>query len=248
MRLLVLLLLSLTACATQAQHPSSPEERKPTPSTVTRENPGGDAAHPVDAALTRLLQEPIGLHVDKFETLEVPLADRLHWRRVRFIGYPTRAGFRYGDDHFAVVLLDYRQAEGGDTPAECLSRFVDRAYDMAARFDLEVDKVEQGLHKPAESEAAVWRIGAVPPDKSVDAIPFARAAGHFTTLTNRDHYLTAVVGYRSWPGTCLVHGFAVRIGSDEALATRVVDRWMAELAPRLRWQGRVHATPPIEDR
>jgi hypothetical protein len=79
-------------------------------------------------------------------------------------------------------------------------------------------------------------------------MPFVRASGHFTTLTNRDHYITAAVGYRSWPGTRLVHGFAVRVGSDTALATRVVERWLSELAPRLHWLSELSGAPPIENR
>jgi len=79
-------------------------------------------------------------------------------------------------------------------------------------------------------------------------MPVARVSGRFTTLLNTDRYLGAIVAYRSWPGTCLVEGFVVKIGSDEALAKRTVDRWVTDMAPKTLWAGRLHAAPAFRNR
>lgn len=75
-----------------------------------------------------------------------------------------------------------------------------------------------------------------------------RSSGRLNTLFMRDHYEVGVVAYQSWPGTCLVQGFAVRVGSDVTLARRVVSRWVDEAAPILHWAGWLREAPPFENR
>ena len=86
----------LGGCGGAAQ-PAGLPHAAPTPTSVSKDNPGGDADDPDKAALLRLLAEPLGALTDKFETLRAAFPDWPNWRRVRFIGYPLRAGFRYGD-------------------------------------------------------------------------------------------------------------------------------------------------------
>jgi len=79
-------------------------------------------------------------------------------------------------------------------------------------------------------------------------MPYVRGSGEFTAIFTRHRYVGAVAAYRSWPGTCLVHSFAVRVGTDPALAQAVVDRWLEELAPRTRWLPRARSAPKFENR
>jgi hypothetical protein len=261
-----------SGCAT-AVPPSPPEARTPTPVTVTKENPAGDAKEPEDAALTRLLKEPIGNRFDRFHTLMLAVPDVGNWRRVRIFGHPTRVTYRYGDKHYAIDMVDYRAADGGqDSPDACLARFVARASEEAERYSVNVGPIERGVsnyrpgpeanHLLGERDAApaplfdaarqsgTQRVAAqaqAPEDRMLP-MPYVRVAGSFATLFNRDRYLGVVAAYRSWPGTCLVHAFAARVGTDEALARKVIDRWVADLAPRLEWTARVTSAPPFEDR
>jgi hypothetical protein len=366
----VTVLSGLVGCA--AAVPSAPEARVPTPGTVTKDNPAGDAESPVDAALQRLLHEPIGAKDDRYRTLRPRLPDADNWKRVRFFGYPTRAGFRYGTDHYALALIDYSEAED-DAPRACLERFMARAQQAADVFDLEVGPLQREVRTHArgvesvdwvkwEAEEQVRRkelaekrkrmreerkkraeerrrrreelkrqagntpakvskpaassskpaaapeaelgsrlraignrllrgVAAPTPNDTPDEgnvatkptvpsevqpkaqagsgvrrlfgararrsplagleaadMPVLRTSGAFNTLFNDDRYLAAIVAYDSWPGTCLVHGFAVRVGSDETLAQAVLDRWIAEAAPQLMWRGSLRARPEIENR
>jgi hypothetical protein len=214
-------------CTPAPLRPSSAAERTPSPGTVTHTDPAGDAASPVDAALERLAVEALGVQSDRPHTLYVPLPDAANWQRVRFLGYPTRAGFRYGEDHYAVAVVLYEDAGGDAAPVACLERFTRRAVRTARLFELEVGPLDRELRGDT---------------------PLMRASARFVTLLERDRYVAAVAARPSWPGTCLVHGFAARIGTDAALAHAVVDRWARELASELRWQPTVTRAPPRDDR
>ena len=64
-------------------------------------------------------------HVSGLAQFHVPMPDWQQWRRVTFFGMPTFAGFRYGDEHHAVMGIWVRENAGGAklSPAECLDRF-----------------------------------------------------------------------------------------------------------------------------
>jgi hypothetical protein len=79
-------------------------------------------------------------------------------------------------------------------------------------------------------------------------MPSVRSGADVVTFFRRHRYVGAVAAHQSWPGTCLIRAFAARVGTDEALAQRVVDRWLAELAPRTRWSTRLRRAPRFEDR
>lgn len=394
-------LLLACGCATAPARPATVAERTPSPGSISRDNPGGDAVHPADAALSRLLEEPIGTKLDRFQTLKARFPDIGNWRRVRFFGHPTRAGFRYGKDPaYAMGAIEYREAEGDDTPAACLQSFLRRGARLAQTFEIEMGPVhrEVGRHyrgpesvdwvehekrqkrkrqrrqerlakrrEQRKQRLAVVRARAeqvarrrkqaqnrriadtfeewskrpapaaradasAPPPAGRDPTPTdgatksdeqiaetstalrarrdqlrrliqlgpklravgrrapqgatrARRAsprrdrpgptrqelwdlrwqrheerygmatmpalhtwGRFNTLIDNEPYLGAAVAYHSWPGTCLVQGFAVKVGTDETLASKVLRRWIEELAPRLLWVERLREAPPIENR
>src|SRR5690606_13488536 len=102
-----------------------PPGQPPTPETITRAEPGGDAHDPHLAALQRLIEEPWGYREDRQNTLRVPMPDSPNWRRVRFHAVPTFAAFRYGDAHHAVIGVWVQAVEEGepDDLASCLARF-----------------------------------------------------------------------------------------------------------------------------
>jgi hypothetical protein len=419
----------LGGCTGRPSQPSTPAERAINPETITRDNPAGDALSPTDAALERLLNQKLGRKIDKFKTIEPAFADAKNWKRIRFFGYPTRGGFRYGKDpSYAAAVLYYWEAED-DAPTSCIEHFATKAQRIADVFDLDVgemkrqmrdhrrgveavdwpawedewlereekriaalkerieksEKRREAMRKrvarrraarmlrfrlaaakpkleaaPAEGEsgakAGTTKIdtqkkaepkasdASVEPDtkpppapqpaeealsaeeaealakrkkrlealkKRVEAakrrraerlanmtpeekkkleerrqqakerrqqarerrkerlakmmqprpapipkakelgvgdMPAITTSGEFTTLFNRDKYLGAMVAYDSWPGTCLVQGFAVKVGSDEALAQKVLDRWLDEMAPILRWHRDLREQPPIKNR
>ena len=335
--------------------PASQAARTPTPQSVTRDNPAGDADSPADAALERLLNSKVGHKEDKFETLDVPLPDRKNWKRIRFFGYPTRAGFRYGKDPtYAASVILYSETDD-DSPISCIEAFATKAQRTADLFDLEVGEMKRSLDEhrkgveavdwpaweaeweererqriskvkqaraerkkrraemrkrmlerrkiriaearkrraeaqerakqakanpskkpttpgegndaaiapdpketpkatadaknkprrtrlrlphfkalkrfanrkrskrpPRKDRALEVRPAPLPPELEPGHMAVIRTSGQFETLFDRDRYLGAVVAYESWPGTCLVQGFAVKMGTDDELAAKVV--------------------------
>jgi len=360
--------MTTLGCSTQAPPPSTPEARTPTPGTVTRNNPAGDADSPVDAALERLVSEPISHKEDKFRTFRPMFADAGNWKRVRFWGYPSRAGFRYGKDNYAVSILLFEKAENDD-PNACLTAFAKKALNTARLFDVKIGDVERlerihprGLEaldmgalmaeelrryearrarrdegreqliamlerrKATQRSAARRRAaksGAVTPeavasesegtasassegpteaaearakkpkrrnnrfglgwlrdrlrrhDARTDALekrkkrkhpvdypytvklieekgdatmPVLLTSGGFKTLTNDDQYLAAIVAHPSWPGSCLVQGIAVKVGTDPKLAEKALQRWLDEAAPDSKWRYDLREEPTFETR
>lgn len=257
------------------------------PSPGTGDDPGGDAAQPVDAALERLLSEPLGRHVDYWHRLEVPLPDRAHWKGTRFKRYPTRAAYQYGDTYIALAVVAYTAADGQDSPSACVKPLLKEMRAAAKAYDIEIGSMhretrtrlggpesvdwqrEGAAERPArrvvpdvrsrptsERQRRVRALMAGQPFSDVDApsvfspteMLVVRMSGHFNTLFKRDEYVGAVVAYASWPGTCLVQGFVVRVGSDLMFARRVVTRWVEDAAPGLRWASWLREGPPTDNR
>jgi hypothetical protein len=261
-------------CATPPP-PQTPQARSATPTSINRHEPGGDAVDAHSAALERLRDMPIGTKIDKFRTIKARFPDAENWTRVRFWGHPTRAGFRYGKAGHAIAVIKYFDAEGDDAPTSCLDRFLREAQVQADQFSIDVAAVQREAREHYHStewralqrlpehvaarEAAERREAQRRKEQPhlrvhriarprMGEMPVARTEGRFTTLLNRDHYLAAVAAYRSWPGTCLVQAFAVRVEHDRALAEQVTDRWLDYFAPRLAWSFRLHEAPPFANR
>lgn len=220
-------------CATSA--PRQPPGVPPTPATITKENPGGDADDPGEAALLRLAELPWGHRKDYWGTLKVPLVDWKNWRRVRIFGHPTRATYRYGDDHHALATVWYKKVEGPDDPESCLARFVDEAMPAAKTYSVAFGPIvtQRGVQKVRGEEKP---------------IAFHVLDGSVESLLASDDYVGGVAAYQSWPGTCLVHGFAVVATEHRELAIRVRDRWVSEGAARLVWTKKVQEAPEPKTR
>jgi hypothetical protein len=229
------LLLALAVAGCGGAPPSRPPGLPPTPESVTRANPGGDAADPLRAALERLAEEPWGHRRDRFNTLKVPLADWKQWRRVRIWNHPTRATYRYGDDHYAVATVLYTEIAGRDDPDACLAAFWEKNLPLADAYGVRLGETQLlRTTQDVDGETRPMLVKLV--DGSIEAV-FAS-----------DDYVGAVAVYQSWPGTCLVHAFAVKSGDHRDIALKVRERWVSEGAPRLRWLKQVTDAPETKAR
>lgn len=208
----------------QKQPPGVP----PTPSTITKDQPGGDANNPEVAAQERLLTEPWGMRADRQGVLMLGLPDPNNWRRVKFWLIDTFTGFRYGDDHHAVAALFLRDAPfaGADGDA-CLKDFEQWLDGQASKFDAQASEVT--------SETVRWRGEQL-------VIRKREASVRWGFSTKR--YAAAYGSYAFWDGTCATLGYAVPMREDEALAIRVRDRLAAEGFSRLVARG---STKPLRD-
>ena len=215
-----------------ASTPRRPVGLPPTPGSVTAQNPGGDAANPELAALERLEREPWGLQRDRFNTVLVPLPDARTWKHVTLWGIPTRAAFRFGDEHYGVVGVWYEATTERSDPQSCLERFV------ASRRKLVEASGFRVVVAPVASGAQAIRSGPVGGpalDASSDSPLWTRA------------YAGALASLPSWPGSCLIEGFMVAAGKHRELAARVRDRSVAEGATHSIWQSRVMRAPGLGD-
>ncbi|MFO0759534.1 MAG: hypothetical protein U0359_23785 [Byssovorax sp.] len=219
----------LSACC--PARPTRPPGLPPTPKTVTKENPGGDAADPEGAALGRLLVEPWGWKRDRFDTLRVPLMDWTKWQRVKVWGHPTRASFRFGDEHYGVIGLWYTETDEPNDPASCLARFVGETMAKAEALGVSFG--------PPTRLTREQRVGA-----EVRPIEVELVEGTVDTLVSKSSYLGGLAAYTSWPRTCLIEGFAVIADRHRELATRIRERWLNEGIPRLAWEKKLHEAPP----
>ncbi|MGK4001670.1 hypothetical protein WMF31_03520 [Sorangium sp. So ce1036] len=226
-------LTGLAACGSSP--PPRPPGLPPTPASITRENPGGDAADPERAALERLLSEPWGRRRDRFNTLDVPLVDWKSWRRVRIWNHPTRATYRYGDAHHALVTVLYTDTSGPSDPDSCLDEFWAKHAPLADAYGVRLGEA-QLIRTTQEIDGEVRPLVLKLLDGSLESV-FAS-----------DAYAGAIAAYESWPGTCLVSAVAVKSSHHPELARRVRDRWVDEGAPRLRWTRRITEAPTTDAR
>lgn len=230
---LLTLLVATSACNSAV--PSRPPGVPPTPTSITRKNPGGDAADPEQAALLRLLQEPWGNRADRYGTLHVPLADWKNWRRVRIWGHPTRVTYRYGDDHFALATVLYTTTSGPSDPDSCLDEFWAKHAPLADSYGVRI-----GASELVRTTQDI--------DGEVRPLVLKSLEGSLESLLSSDDYMGGIAAYESWPGTCLVQAVAVKSTHHADLARRVRDRWLDEGAPGLRWMPRVTKAPATEAR
>jgi hypothetical protein len=218
----------------QAAAPSA-KPAAPTPTSVSKANPGGDSNDPERAALERLLNEPFGFRRDFWGSLRIPLVDWKNWRRVRIWGHPTRATHRYGDGHRAIDTVLYTPSEGPSDLASCLAKFVEYASSTAQAYGVRMSEPQLiKMNQPVGEEMKPMLVELR--DGSIDSL-----------LAVND-YVGALAVYPSFPGTCLVRGFAVVATNHRDLALKVRDRWVREAAPGLQWEKNVKDPPATDAR
>jgi hypothetical protein len=216
---------------------AAPGDNVPTPESVNKEEPGGDAPDPELAALTRLAEGTVTRGWDKPKFLAVHLVDAKLWRRVKATAMPARAMFRYGDDTHALAVVMYQPSDGPDDPRSCLKKFMRVADDAATTYDItyeispiyDRDQTVDGRKKP---------------------LVIQLAEGHVNAPFFQDDYVGGIAAYESFPGTCLVEAIAIVSTHHPEAARRARDRWVNDAAPLLQWDMKKlgdHA-PPFEDR
>ena len=209
-------LLAVLACSTvQRQPPGAP----PTRSSITVEDPGGDAADPEAAALTRQLRLPMGWAEDKDGELRVPMPDPANYKRVRYWAIEHFTGFRYGSDYHVmnVVLVQDLPADETHDSETCLRRAEKWGHPTLRTFEVKLGQ--------AESAETTWQKQEVHV-RSVD--------GYLDFGGERRRFSAAYAAYAAYPDACLVFGMAVPWGQHEDLAKQVRDRWVKDAVPRIR--------------
>lgn len=206
----------LAGCATT---PTQPPGQPPSPESISRDRPGGDAHDPHRAALLRLLHEKWGFRKDKDGQLVVPLPDVKHHKRVRYWAIDHFVGFRYGKDYHVMNVAFVQDVPEG-TPTDsrtCLRRAEKWGHPQLRAFEVKLgrrDAVEQTWHG---HDVLV---------KTVD--------GYIDFGLKRRHFSAAYAAYPAYPNACLVFAMAVPWRDQEQLAREVRDRWVREAVPLIK--------------
>ena len=201
------------ACGGPAQTTKHPPGLPPAPATVTVKEPGGDAADPHSAALERLMTAPWGTRNDKDDQVNVPLPDSENWKRVRYFGVEHYVGFRYGDDHHAMVIAFTQELPAG-TPMKsdtCMRHFEAWGLPQTHPFDVKFSPFETNLGK--------WQ-GKILESRSVD--------GRVNLGFTASEFSGAWAAYPAYPDGCLVLAIAVPWHEHKDLAQKLRDRWVSE--------------------
>jgi hypothetical protein len=206
----------LLGCASAGtQPPGAP----PSPKSISKETPGGDAHDPHQAALLRQLEMPFGFGMDKDHQLRVPMPDPRNQKRVRYWAIEHFTGFRYGSDYHVmnvVLVQDVPDGSKEDTHS-CLQRVDKWAFPQLKSYEVK-------LGAPTLTEVE-WE-GKPITVKSVD--------GQFAFGLEQREFSAAYAAYPAYPDACLVFGIAVPWRDQEELAKKVRDRWVHEAVSRLK--------------
>jgi hypothetical protein len=207
----MLLVLGMFACSPPP--PRQPVGAPPDPDTVTRENPGGNAHDPHQAALERALLGTWGHRRDRDDQVEAPLPDVDRWRRVRYYGFEHFVGFRYGDDHHIMAIAFVQDVPPGapHDSLHCIRRFEAWARVEARDYAVQLEPI--GTHH------ARWQ-GRPLVIRSVDG-----SAAH---LLSRKRFSAAWAGYAAYPDACLIYGMAAQWHAAPDLARQVRNRFVEE--------------------
>ena len=200
--------------------------RPPTPASVNRTEPGGDAPNPELAALERLTHESWGLRGDRKGHVTVALPDAVNWRRVKMWLVPALTGFRYGDEHRGVSAVFVRETTKATTSDACLEEFEAWARGPARQLDLEVETPTDLIIR--------WRGQPVRVRQRDGAIPW----GFW-----RKHYAGAYASFPAWPGRCATLAYAFPLDEAAEAAHAARDRFAREAFARFRVSPAVPDAP-----
>ncbi len=200
-------------CSTAAQTPPSMPMRPPTPASVSRKEPGGDASDPERAALERLLREPWGARNDKDNQVLAPLPDWENWKRLRYWGFDNLVGFRYGNEYRAMTVVHIHPLPQG-VPAKsetCMRAFEDWARPQISGFDVRL--------KPFQVKLTRWRDQPLVIETVDGWVSWGIGSADFSA---------AWAAYPAYDDACLIYGVAVPWREQPELAKKVRDRFMQE--------------------
>jgi hypothetical protein len=183
---------------------------------VTVKEPGGDSLDPHAAALDRLTNAAWGTRSDKDDQLFVPLPDSENWKRVRYFGVEHYVGFRYGDDHHAMVIAFTQALPAGTVMKSdtCMRHFEAWGLPQTHPFDVKFSPFDTHLGK--------WK-GQILESRSVD--------GRVNLGFTASDFSGAWAAYPAYPDGCLVMAVAVPWRDHKELAQKLRDRWINEGFP-----------------
>jgi len=190
----------------------------PTPQTITKDAPGGDAHDPAVAALARLMDAKWGWRSDKDRQARFPLPDYSKWTRVRYSLIDHFTGFRYGKKGHALTvafLVPLKEHDARDSQT-CLRRFEENSLPIVSTFG--------GTLESRVSHEILWK---------EQPLEVRSATGKVDFLFK--HYEAAVsyAAYPAYEDSCLVYAIAIRSQDNPKEAHQLRDRWLEGL-PQFR--------------
>lgn len=207
--------LTQVACAFSGPaHPLSVAPAWPKDEGRTAGSADGGAEHA--AALEELKVSPLGWRTDPQASVRVLLPDAAHWLRVKFWGLSSLVGFRYGQEHHAIVAGVVTHVDDEASPGACDEAFERSTRPWVDSFEVVLD------HDPPR--AFVWK------GKIVDVDSLVATTG---TLGMREQYAVGYAAFPAWKGACLVLGIAVPSRDELARSKAVRDRFVAEVLPKI---------------
>jgi hypothetical protein len=214
----VLLGILMVSAGCSKPAPKQPVGAPPSPTSITRKAPGGDAHDAHLAALERQKASSFGWRTDKDNQARFPLPDRKNWTRVRFSLIDHLTAFKYGDEEHAIALAILMKVEGGAelTSALCVEQFERESLEKVAHFGGEVTDITSTMTQWNERPLVV-----------------RRASGTATMLFKKYEAALSWTGYPAYGDTCLIYAVAVQWDGHRALAEAVRDNW-AQGFPRFR--------------
>jgi hypothetical protein len=210
--------LLVAGCSSAAGAPAKalPVAAAPPPKDDGGAAKGGQGGGSHAAALEQLKTAPLGLRVDKQDSVRVSLPDGERWTRVKFWGLPSLVAFRYGKDHHAIVGGFVTHVTDHAAQGACPKSFEAIAQPW-------VDAFEVGLKREAP-QAFAWQHHIIDVDAMV-----AKTA----TLMDHDEYAGAYAAYPVWKDACLILGVAIPGRGEIERAKAVRDRFVSEVFPKL---------------
>jgi hypothetical protein len=199
----------------------------PTPTSITKEEPGGDAFNPQIAALDRLQIQGFSLRYDASSSVLVPIPDAGKWKRIRYLMFDNFTGFRYGDQgHALVAMYLSRHPQPGCSSESCLDQFEIQASSKLRRLGVQWSPAQQRRH-PWEKRRIVVRIRNV----------------SYPWFFSRKKLALAYGGYVAWKNRCAVVAYAFPMDENPEYAELVRDRFANEAFPLFRIRS---PFPPVE--
>lgn len=226
----VMALGALASGCSTAQAATKPVLAAPPPQDDGRPSEGGAGGAEHAAALEQLKTASMGYGVDRQNSVKLPLPDSPNWMRVKFWGVKSLLGFRYGQQHHALVAGFVTYVPDNSAPGACDKSFEQWAMPWVKAFEVEVQR--------DPPRATMWKRNALWPGEAEGANTptpvelesvFARTA----TLLQKDTYAGAWATYPAWKGACLVVGVAVPAREEEQRARDVRDRFLHEVLPKV---------------
>lgn len=213
LRSTLLAVLCGAACSNSASVPLAAPMNPPTPASISVKEPGGDAVDPERAALERLLGQPWGARTDKDEQLLAPMPDWEHWKRTRYFGFDHLVGFRYGNEHHAMIAV---RVQDMPESAPVKSETCMRAFEAWARPQIKGFDVKFG---PIVTKLVRWR---------EQPLVIQTLDGWVSWGIGSADFSAAWAAYPAYKDGCLIYGVALPWRDQPELAKRVRDRWVNE--------------------